>query len=104
VSGTAVAELEKLSPQEVLDRVVGLPITSWSYLSDEGKIRHIGPMAQDFYAAFGLGATDRRIEIADGQGVALAAIQALHELVRGQAEEIAELRSRLDRLTDGRGE
>jgi hypothetical protein len=84
---------------DVLERVAALPISTWSYLWDNGEVRHMGPMAQDFYAAFGLGADQRRIEVADGQGVALAAIQALRELIRRQEEEIAGLRDRLDGLT-----
>jgi hypothetical protein len=98
VSDGPATEVAKLDPQDVLERVAGLSITSWSYLGDEAGVRHIGPMAQDFYAAFGLGVSDRRIEIADGHGVALVAIQALNELVARQAVEIAELRARLDRL------
>jgi hypothetical protein len=79
--------------------VLALEISSWSYLWDHSEVRHIGPMAQDFYAAFGLGVDDRHIHPADGNGVALAAIQALHELVRAQTDEIAELRARLERIT-----
>jgi hypothetical protein len=48
-------------------------------------------MAQDFRAAFGLGADERHIGTIDESGVALAAIQAL-------AKENAELRQRLEVL------
>jgi hypothetical protein len=48
-------------------------------------------MAQDFHAAFGLGGDDRRINVVDASGVALAAIQALYELSRRQQAEIATL-------------
>jgi len=37
----------------------------------------MGPMAQDFYSAFGLGDTDKGIASLDSGGVALASIQAL---------------------------
>ena len=60
----------------VLEAVVGLPIAEWSYSDDPG-VRHVGPMAQDFYAAFGLGATETGIATLDTSGVALASIQAL---------------------------
>ncbi len=53
------------------------PIATWSYVSERG-VRHVGPMAQDFYAAFGVGADDRHITSIDEDGVALAAIKALH--------------------------
>ena len=65
----------------------------------------MGPMAQDFYAAFGLGLGDKTIDTIDPDGVALAAIQGLNALVQGNEErlaekdaEIAELRDRLERL------
>lgn len=60
---------------QVLERVRALPISAWSYRGE--STRHIGPTAQDFYANFGVGASDRVIGTIDAQGVALAAIQAL---------------------------
>ena len=65
----------------------------------------MGPMAQDFYAAFGLGGGDTTITSMDPDGVALAAIQGLNqkleetraELKRRDAEN-AELRQRMERL------
>jgi hypothetical protein len=67
-----------VSPREVLDKLAALPITTWSFktMSDG---RHIGPMAQDFYAAFGLGGSDTTITSIDSDGVALAAIQGLNQ-------------------------
>jgi hypothetical protein len=62
---------------DMLERVRSLPIATWNYTSDDPSIRHIGPMAQDFAALFGVGADDRHIHPLDGQGVALAAIQGL---------------------------
>jgi len=61
----------------VLDKVARLPIDRWSYKSERG-VRHVGPMAQDFYAAFGVGEDDKHITSIDEDGVALAAIKALH--------------------------
>jgi hypothetical protein len=68
---------------EVLRKVARLPITSWNYKTDPASVRHIGPMAQDFKAAFGLnGEDDTHINSLDAQGVALAAIQGLYRLVQ----------------------
>ncbi len=67
----------RIDDADVLDKVATLPITTWSYVSERG-VRHVGPMAQDFYAAFGVGADDRHITSIDEDGVALAAIKALH--------------------------
>ena len=83
----------------ILDRVARLPIESWRYKGD--TIRHIGPMAQDFAAAFHVGPDDRHIDLLDANGVALAAIQALAERVQAQESEIAALRAALDRLPAG---
>ncbi len=66
-----------VDPADMLERVRALPISTWNYTSDDPVVRHIGPMAQDFAATFGVGADDRHIHPLDGQGVALAAIQAL---------------------------
>jgi hypothetical protein len=92
---TGVAPVD---PDQVLARVAALPIATWSYTFDDPAIRHIGPMAQDFAAAFGVGANDRTIHPIDGQGVALAAIQALHGEVAALREENAALRARLGAL------
>jgi hypothetical protein len=78
----------------VLDAVAVLPITTWNYKSQDDAVRHMGPMAQDFRAAFGLGVSDTLIDTIDPDGVALAAIQGLHQVVVEKDAEIAELRSR----------
>jgi hypothetical protein len=70
-------DLARIDDADVLDKVARLPITRWSYLSERG-VRHVGPMAQDFYAAFGVGEDDKHITAIDEDGVALAAIKALH--------------------------
>jgi hypothetical protein len=85
--------------QTVLDRVAGLPIETWRYKGD--RIRHIGPMAQDFAAAFDVGPDDRHIDLVDASGVALAAIQALVRRVQAQETELAALRADLARLRPG---
>jgi len=66
---------------EVLQKVVALPVQTWNYKSQAAGIRHIGPMAQDFQAAFGVGESDTGIATVDADGVALAAIQGLNEKV-----------------------
>ncbi|MGA8026625.1 MAG: hypothetical protein WB992_05725 [Bryobacteraceae bacterium] len=48
-------------------------------------------MAQDFYAAFGLGNSDKYIAQGDAQGVALASIQGLYQLMRDKDEQIQKL-------------
>ena len=72
----------------MLDKVSNLPISEWSYVSEHG-VRHVGPMAQDFYAAFNVGEDDRHITSIDEDGVALAAIKALHRQVLALRSNLA---------------
>jgi hypothetical protein len=99
--GSDRANKERIVPlagEEVLDVVTALPISEWSYI-DAPDVRHVGPMAQDFYAAFGLGDDERRISARDMAGVSLASIQALnHKLEQenqGLRDELSELREQL---------
>jgi hypothetical protein len=60
-------------------------------------VRHVGPRAQDFAAAFGVGEDDRHIHVVDASGVALAAIQALAARLAEAEANIAELQAELER-------
>jgi uncharacterized coiled-coil protein SlyX len=98
---TAVREIDA---KDLLERVSELPISSWQYKRDPHK-RHVGPMAQDFHAAFGLNGDDEtHISEVDIAGVSLAAIKALNSELKAdkaaqaaqiaaQAAQIAELRA-----------
>jgi hypothetical protein len=74
----AKTNIVPLNDASILSKVAALPVSSWSYKTESG-VRHLGPMAQDFYAAFGVGEDDRHITSIDEDGVALAAIKALHD-------------------------
>jgi hypothetical protein len=95
------ANFGSVDPTDMLERVRSLPITTWNYTSDDASVRHIGPMAQDFAALFGVGADDRHIHLLDGQGVALAAIQGLGAEVARLHHANAALAERLARLESG---
>ncbi len=86
--------------EDVLERLARVPVESWTYKSQDPAGRHIGPMAQDFAAAFGLGDSDRRIQTVDAQGVAFAAIQALRLRLESRDQELRQLREELTRLND----
>ena len=89
---------QPLNAREILDRVTGLPISSWIYKTDTGA-RHVGPMAQDFHAAFQVnGADDTHINIGDEAGVALAAIQGLNQKLEETRAENAELKQELAQI------
>lgn len=81
----------------MLDRLADLPVSVWSYGWDDESVRHLGPMAQDFASAFGLGDSDRVIHMSDAVGVCMAAIQALRE-------RVIELEAEVERLTNGQAE
>jgi trimeric autotransporter adhesin/endosialidase-like protein len=86
------------SGERILARLATLPIPSWSYRAQPDRIRHLGPSAQDFRAAFGLGESDTTITTTDADGVALLAIQALERRTAELREENADLRRRLEVL------
>jgi Chaperone of endosialidase len=90
-------QLAAVDVDALLARVLALPIASWSYAADDPAVRHIGPMAQDFAAAFEVGEDDRHIQAVDAAGVALAAIQALAARLAAAESRIAELEDELDR-------
>lgn len=66
-----------VSPRAVLQKLITMPVTTWSMLGS--SVRQMGPTAQDFARAFGLGANDTAINQIDSQGVAFAAIQGLNQ-------------------------
>jgi hypothetical protein len=86
------SEFRPIDAKRVLARLTRLPLTTWRYNDDDASIRHLGPVAQDFRAAFGLGQDDRHIAMVDADGVAFAAIQGLHRLLRDRDREIASLK------------
>jgi trimeric autotransporter adhesin len=82
--------VEPITPSRVLAGVLAMPVSTWSIIGS--KFRQMGPMAQDFYRAFGLGDTDTAINSIDASGVAFAAIQGLHELLKDKDAKIAVLK------------
>lgn len=91
-------DFEAVDRDEVLEKVAALPITTWSYRREDRSVRHLGPMAQDFQASFGLGASDKSIFVIDADGVALTSIQALYRRLRATEAENLALREALDDL------
>ncbi len=90
-----------LDSQSVLAKIAALPISEWDYKTDGKAVQHIGPMAQDFHAAFGLdGKDDKHISVVDEGGVALAAIQGLNQKLEETRAENAELKQRNESLEE----
>lgn len=84
--------------RDILARLAAIPIESWNYKGDSPAVRHMGPMAQDFSAAFGLGEDATRINTVDASGVALASIQALYQMVLDKEAKLQALQGELDEL------
>ena len=90
--------------EEVLRKIQGLSLTSWNYIGHDPKeFRHYGPMAQDFFAAFGndgvgtIG-TAMTINSGDMAGILMIGVQALEKQNREVKAENADLKARLERL------
>ncbi len=91
-------DFRDLDGERVLGKLAALPVREWRYTTQDAGIRHVGPTAQDFRAAFGLGESDVRIGSVDADGIALAAVKALEVRTRTLTRENEELRARLARL------
>ena len=94
-----------MDQEDVLQKVVALPIQSWNLATQDPSIRHVGPTSQDFYNAFQLGDDQKKITTSDLDGIALAAIQGLYKKLQTKSREleeqslqIQELRQRLMEL------
>jgi hypothetical protein len=102
------SDIDAVDGRAVLDRVVALPVARWKF-TGLPDVAHMGPMAQDFHAAFNLGDDETRLSPMDVQGVALAAIQGLNAELearlaeewlakQAQADEVAELKRLIEVL------
>jgi trimeric autotransporter adhesin len=81
-----------LDGEAVLFALARIPIREWNYITQDARVRHVGPTAQDFRAAFGLGDSDRTISTLDPDGIALRAIQALDARTRETQTDIRRLK------------
>ena len=94
------ANFAAVNPREILRGVLALPISTWNYKTQDASIRHIGPMAQDFFSSFKVGENDRTITTVDPDGVAFAAIQGLHEELKDRDVKIEGLERQVKKQQD----
>ena len=95
-SRTLKDNIVPVDSREMLTRVLALPVTEWTYIRElEDGVRHVGPIAEDFYAMFSLGKSEKKLAATDAAGVALAAIQGLNEVVEEKDAALEELQARL---------
>jgi len=93
-------DFQPLSNEEVLAKLATLPVSEWRFKDGPHDVRHIGPMAEDFQAAFGLSSDASTISVTDTSGVALAAIQGLLTRLDALSRQNAELQKRVESLEE----
>ena len=104
---TQKENFQPVDGEGLLEKIRGFELSSWNFIGhDPKKFRHYGPMAQDFFAAFGhdgvgqIG-SETTINSGDTAGILMIAVQALEkrtaELKQKEAQ-IAVLESRLEAL------
>ncbi len=89
-------DFTELNSDDLLQKISRLSIQKWKYKGTDEY--HIGPIAEDFYAAFALGTDDKGISTIDPSGIALAAIKAQQNIIEKQSELIYELEKRINAL------
>ncbi len=95
---------EPVNGEEILHKISEMPLTTWNYKAqDPKKFRHYGPMAQDFFKAFGKDkygsiGCDTLINQQDFLGVSFVAIQALEKRSTAYHTEIELLKHQLEAL------
>jgi hypothetical protein len=92
--------IQLVNTAEVLDKVMELPISVWNYKFDDETVKHLGPMAQDFFKQFNLGKTEKKISSIDTSGVALASIKELGKQLADKHAEIEDLKSQNQQLSE----
>lgn len=92
---------------EVLSRLKGIDVSTWNYISEGRNVRHMGPMAEDFFKAFQLGTGNTSIGVQDLTGVSLAAIKELNQRtdeLQQKTAEVEQLRNEIDQLRQANSE
>ncbi len=86
---------------DVLASLRAIPVSTWNYISEGNNVRHMGPMAEDFYQQFKLGTGNTSIGVQDLAGVSIAAVKALDERtleLEKKTVEVEKLRTEVDAL------
>ncbi|HVF65543.1 MAG TPA: tail fiber domain-containing protein, partial [Casimicrobiaceae bacterium] len=91
----AKENFEPVAREKVLEKLAAMPLFAWNFKGADRRLRNLGPTAQDFHAAFGLGTDDKAIASGNLHGVALAAVQGLNDKVERLVAQVASLNSEL---------
>lgn len=96
-SRTLKTGFESVDEEAVLEKLVAMPVTTWRYKDGADQPLHMGPVAEDFQAAFGL-SDGKGISSIDANGVTMAAVKGLHRKLERRDQEIEALRSQNEQL------
>lgn len=104
---TKKENFKSVDGEDVLRKIRGFELTSWNFIGHDPKeFRHYGPMAQDFFGAFGYdgvgrSGTETTINSGDIAGILMIAVQALEKRtaeLKQKDAQLAELAARLEAL------
>jgi uncharacterized coiled-coil protein SlyX len=98
-SRTTKENFSDVNGNDVLARIRKMPVSTWNYIDEGRQVRHMGPMAEDFYATFGLGTNNISIGVQDLAGVSLAAVKALETRTANLQQSNAQLTATLREKT-----
>ena len=85
---------------DVLSKLRGIDVSTWNYIAEGRQVRHMGPMAEDFFKGFGLGTGNTSIGVQDLAGVSLSAIKELDK----RTVEVDQLREQVNQLRQANGD
>jgi hypothetical protein len=100
-SRTTKENFLQVNGADVLSKLNGIEVSTWNYITEGGKVRHMGPMAEDFFKAFQLGTGNTSIGLQDLTGVTLAAIKELNKRtneLQQKSAETEQLREQVNEL------
>lgn len=80
--------IDSVNTDDILSKINQLDISEWNYINEGTSVKHIGPIAEDFYSIFGVGNDNKHISTIDPAGVALAGIKALSKQVEDLKSQI----------------
>lgn len=83
---------------DVLSKLRKIQVSSWNYITEGQNVRHVGPMAEDFYKQFGLGTDNKSIGVQDLAGVSIAAVKELDEQLQQKNEQVKALQTEVNQL------
>ena len=93
-SRTLKNQFISLDASTILSKLSDLDIQQWTYKARPDE-KHVGPVAEDFYEAFGLGQGDENISTIDADGIMMLAIQELNRELKKQNEELRKENERI---------